>query len=917
MNQDRGSSFTGSAPWSLPAGTFSTTKSLSKEAFPDLRNSHLSSEDDDDHSGSDEGDNGRLSVDTLQSSIFQGYDETQRHHNHGNGSPSQPALSKIRDLLVASKLRAISCLICLEKVRTSDPIWHCTSGCHAIYHLICIQAWASEACKAAGERARARLPQEHFPAADHNAAWHCPKCRIEYPRTEIPHESLCYCGKVVDPPIDPWLTAHSCGQICGRILSEGCGHECKLLCHPGACPPCPQFVKANCHCGAGTDVRRCGHKHFSCGEKCGKDLVCGIHVCQELCHAGDCPPCKKSGIHSCRCGRVEEVRACSESNFCCDQPCEKPLQCKRHWCKKVCHPGPCGECELQGRQRCPCGKVIYKEMACDAIAPTCGSTCEKLLPCSLHRCQERCHAGNCKGVCRVVTLKICRCRSLRKEVPCHQDLQCERKCQRLRDCQRHPCKRRCCNGDCPPCSEVCGRKLRCGNHKCPSLCHRGSCAPCPVSVRISCACGSTAYEVPCGAERDKRPPRCSKLCTVLPRCQHGANCKPHRCHYGACPKCELVCNKELSCGHTCKQRCHGPRPPPNPEYTLKQKKKRKELDQDNDSLGSSCPPCPEQILRQCLGFHMGGERIMVCSESVAFGCGRLCGNPLGCGNHRCRKLCHKVTVPKNSGSQAKASNEFEDVIDTCEQCMLACQKKRVPSCPHPCVQACHSGACSPCKTPLKRSCYCGTLVHTFECSFLNSLADEEREKQLSCRGPCHRKLPNCTHLCSEICHPGPCKMAANCRKKVSVRCPCQRLKKDWICSDVQAACINLKLQSPRGQLGVGLLACDEECLKLAEERKLREDMDAIRQRKTTILEDSSTKKVIKRRQRYAPDLKAEQSKFKEISQKFVKQSLLAMLILLVVVGFYLGIRGLQALSDWMNELDAKRPRKRPIGSFNM
>lgn len=41
------------------------------------------------------------------------------------------------------------------------------------------------------------------------------------------------------------------------------------------------------------------------------------------------------------------------------------------------------------------------------------------------------------------------------QVPCHQDLQCERKCQRMRDCGRHACKRRCCDGDCPLCSEVC------------------------------------------------------------------------------------------------------------------------------------------------------------------------------------------------------------------------------------------------------------------------------------------------------------------------------------------------------------------------------------------------------------------------------------------------------------------------------
>jgi NF-X1-type zinc finger protein NFXL1 len=51
-------------------------------------------------------------------------------------------------------------------------------------------------------------------------------------------------------------------------------------------------------------------------------------------------------------------------------------------------------------------------------------------------------------------------------------LACERKCQRVRDCARHACRRRCCDGECPPCSEICGKKLRCRNHKCQSPCHQ-------------------------------------------------------------------------------------------------------------------------------------------------------------------------------------------------------------------------------------------------------------------------------------------------------------------------------------------------------------------------------------------------------------------------------------------------------------
>ncbi|MCD7452472.1 NF-X1-type zinc finger protein nfxl2 [Datura stramonium] len=119
-------------------------------------------------------------------------------------------------------------------------------------------------------------------------------------------------------------------------------------------------------------------------------------------------------------------------------------------------------------------KRVYEGIACDVAVPVCGATCGKMLSCGFHRCPERCHRGPCIETCRVVVTKSCRCGSFKKQVPCYQDMTCERKCQKMRDCGRHACKRRCCDGDCPPCSEMCDRKLRCRNHKCPAPCHRGS-----------------------------------------------------------------------------------------------------------------------------------------------------------------------------------------------------------------------------------------------------------------------------------------------------------------------------------------------------------------------------------------------------------------------------------------------------------
>lgn len=48
---------------------------------------------------------------------------------------------------------------------------------------------------------------------------------------------------------------------------------------------------------------------------------------------------------------------------------------------------------------------------------------------------------------------------------CHETFRCERRCTEMRACGRHQCRRRCCNGQHPPCEEVCNKWLKCRNHR--------------------------------------------------------------------------------------------------------------------------------------------------------------------------------------------------------------------------------------------------------------------------------------------------------------------------------------------------------------------------------------------------------------------------------------------------------------------
>ncbi|URD85055.1 hypothetical protein MUK42_28528 [Musa troglodytarum] len=874
---------------------------------------------DTDASGSDgDGDEAAGRGVALEDSIFAAY-----LHISGRASPD---LSKIRSFLASAAGRGplVSCLICLERVRPGDPAWSCASGCHALFHLICIQSWAQQSSH--------RPPSTTSPAAAAAASsdWPCPKCRLPYPRTQIPRSYLCFCGKVEDPPADPWILPHSCGEVCDRPLRDQCGHRCLLLCHPGPCPPCPKLVSSRCFCGSREDVRRCAQKLFSCNKPCPKPLPCQKHRCPERCHEGPCPPCQVREVYSCACGKTKEERECSEKEFRCEARCTGMLGCGKHVCDRGCHSGPCGDCPLQGRRTCPCGKKEYKGVSCDMDVPTCGSTCEKTLSCKIHRCPERCHRGPCVETCRMVVMKSCRCWGLKKEVPCYQDLVCERKCQQVRDCGRHACKRRCCDGDCPPCPEICGRKLRCNNHKCPSPCHRGACAPCPLMVSISCSCGETQFEVPCGTEKNQKPPRCSRPCRISRLCRHKSECRSHKCHYGACPPCRLECGDELSCGHKCKERCHGPVPPPNPEFTLKPTKKKlnKHLE---CAPGSPCPPCKEVIWVPCFGRHIGEERAMLCHNKRWFSCQNLCGNLLSCGNHYCTKPCHVLknqTSTLDQYGQGDSNPEKQDQLllnavtkqgEPCEDCFLPCQKVREPSCPHPCPLPCHSSECPPCKVLVKRSCHCGTMVHAFECIHYNSLTNEEQQRIRSCGGPCHRKLPNCPHLCSEICHLGQCPSVDHCNKKVNVRCACNNLKKEWLCQEVLKAYRSSGRDPkdvPKNQFGVGILACSTEC-----ENKVKVVKSELQHRKANetkehpVVEVASVPKRRRRRERIQEARQA--SKFQIIKANIQRGLIISLIFMVIVASVYYGYKGLFLLSDWMNEREEQRLHRRTgVPRFN-
>lgn len=211
---------------------------------------------------------------------------------------------------------------------------------------------------------------------------------------------------------------------------------------------------------------QCNQKvEFKCGQECGKDLNCNVHKCVKSCHSGDCDDCTEVIEQNCYCSGEKRTVPCTKENkefstYSCGRVCSKQLKCENHKCKKLCHEGDCGDCELlpENIKTCPCGKTqIEKDQRTNCMdpIPLCTSTCKKRLTCGQpsnpHACISKCHHGPCPP-CNKQTAVKCRCGHMDQMIKCSQlltradDARCKKKCTKKRNCGKHKCNQECCIG---------------------------------------------------------------------------------------------------------------------------------------------------------------------------------------------------------------------------------------------------------------------------------------------------------------------------------------------------------------------------------------------------------------------------------------------------------------------------------------
>uniref|UniRef100_A0A7N0VHK1 NF-X1-type zinc finger protein NFXL1 n=1 Tax=Kalanchoe fedtschenkoi TaxID=63787 RepID=A0A7N0VHK1_KALFE len=355
----------------------------------------------------------------------------------------------------------------------------------------------------------------------------------------------------------------SCTASCGKKL--GCGnHFCMEICHPGPCPECdllPSRIKTCC-CGKTNLLEQrdsCMDPVPTCQQVCGKQLPCGIHLCKEKCHLGNCAPCMTRVTQKCRCGSTSRTVECfkttsAEEIFTCDKPCGrkkncgrhrcserccplsnsssnhlvdwdphfcsmvcgKKLRCGQHSCEAHCHSGYCAPCleTIFTDLTCACGRTsLPPPMPCGTPPPSCQLPCLVPQPCG-HPCSHSCHFGDCPP-CSVPVSKECvGSHVILRNIPCgSKDIRCNKLCGKTRQCGMHACARTCHPSSCDApsgsgtssrasCGQMCGAPRRDCRHTCIAPCHPSDSCPdvrCNFPVTITCSCGRITANVPCDA----------------------------------------------------------------------------------------------------------------------------------------------------------------------------------------------------------------------------------------------------------------------------------------------------------------------------------------------------------------------------------------------------------------------------------
>ena len=521
----------------------------------------------------------------------------------------------------------------------------------------------------------------------------------------------------------------------------------------------------------------------SCGKQCNKLLQCSKHTCAELCHPGPCNRCTRyGGTIACYCNRSTIQLKCGESdtnNKSCGMICNKQLRCYLdHSCNDLCHSGPCNVCMELVKQSCYCNKHTGIVRPC-GLADSINQTNNILQ----YNCGEQCNklldCGNhyCSKLCHSGACDSCSdLPSLQQHCACNQTI----------IPSNNNTIRQSCLAPLPTCQLVCNKPLSCGRHNCTQPCHNGACtATCAQSMDVACRCMRNIITISCNEynqlpiDTDSNTP----IVTCKQRCTIKLSCRQCQCHELCCSPavnlshlCTKICGKQLNCQlHTC----------------------------DSFHHTGKCHTCTV-VYTDGLACACGRTRTMpntVCGTLIRPQCTYPCSKKRSCG-HSCTYACHPDDCPpcavlcsKKCAGQHRLLNNIP-----CYAIAPSCGQKcgQLLQCgTHTCTKNCHASTI-PCGLTAISQLTNNTSVWSKQSSNQSNTNNSGVASVPSCGQKCLQPKP-CTHLCQQKCHPAaPCDTSIPCNDTVVLTCPCGRIKQ------------NVKCHSQANHI----VECNDECARI-------------------------------------------------------------------------------------------------------
>lgn len=167
-------------------------------------------------------------------------------------------------------------------------------------------------------------------------------------------------------------------------------------------------------------------------------------------------------------------------------------------CQELCHAGNCRPCSKVSFEEltCYCGvSILYPPINCATPPPYCSEPCSRPHSCD-HLVLHNCHIEPTCPPCVVLTTKWCYgLHEQRKTIPCYEEsFSCGKPCGKIlpTNCG-HKCQRICHLGSCmnegDKCLQKCTKpRLDC-NHICAALCHAGNdCPDQPCKENVEVQC---------------------------------------------------------------------------------------------------------------------------------------------------------------------------------------------------------------------------------------------------------------------------------------------------------------------------------------------------------------------------------------------------------------------------------------------